>query len=527
MTLATNLVSAFFATAAATPEHDALVFSDHSLRYEQLQARVQRLRAAVDAQTDGPCCGLLAQRSETAFAGVLAILAAGCAYVPLNVAFPASRNRYIAEKAGLRTLIVGPECVPALRALLAATTARYRVVTLEHDPALAELARELPERVLWELAPDACDHPPVQVAPNAPAYVLFTSGSTGQPKGVVVRHRNVQRYVESFLSTYPIGPEDRLTQTFDLTFDLSVHDMFITWSAGATLVVYDAAALAAPVAHARDQRVTVWFSVPSLAALLESQRQLEPGALPELRLSLFCGEKLTWNTWRTWSSIAPQSRVVNLYGPTETTIAITHFEVPRDFPEAAALHGTIPIGCALPGQSVQVRRDDGSACETDEAGALWLSGDQLTAGYLGEPELTAARFVATDSGLWYRTGDVVVLDARGQLQFLGREDSQVKIMGYRVELGEIEHALLKASGAAQVLCDVAVLRNGVEELFAVLPEQVGAQKRAIRDELKRLLPSYMWPRQYFFVNSFPCNASGKLDRRALRERIVNTRPPQS
>jgi D-alanine--poly(phosphoribitol) ligase subunit 1 len=357
-----------------------------------------------------------------------------------------------------------------------------------------------------------------QLEDDAVAYVLFTSGSTGKPKGVVVRHRNVQRYVHNLRALYPIHAHDRLSQTFDLTFDLSVHDMFVTWAAGATLVVYPTSALAEPIAYTQRQRVSVWFSVPSVAVLLDNLRQAEPGALPGLRLSLFCGEKLTWNTWRVWRSVAPQARVVNLYGPTETTIAISHFEIPSDLPEHAAVGGVIPIGQAFPGQRLEIRRADGTCCDIGETGALWLSGDQLSAGYLHAPELTAERFAADGGETWYRTGDLATRDAAGCVHFGGREDTQVKIMGYRVELGEIEHALMRVSGAAQVMADI-VERNGVEELFAVLPAALADQKKPIREALASLLPAYMLPRRYVFATSFPRDASGKLDRNALRERV--------
>jgi mycobactin phenyloxazoline synthetase len=214
--------------------------------------------------------------------------------------------------------------------------------------------------------------------------------------------------------------------------------------------------------------------------------------------------------------VAPNSRIVNLYGPTETTIAITHFELRDDFQESEALHGVVPIGQPFPDQACQLRREDGSPCSGGEAGALWLSGSQVSAGYLGAPELTSERFVPKDGSLWYRTGDLALRDQAGRLQFLGREDFQVKIMGHRIELGEIEHALERASGAAQAIAGVAPVRNGVDEIFAVLPLHLGPEKKAIRERLKQLLPHYMLPRHYLFRDQLPVNSNGKIDRPALR-----------
>jgi amino acid adenylation domain-containing protein len=523
MTIHTNIASLFFAAASIHPEREALALPDASLTYRQLEARVQRLRSQLDSTRDGPVFGVLAHRSETTFAGVLAVLAAGGAYVPLNPGFPALRNRDIAQKAGLRALIVGPECVGSLRELLAASEASFRVVTLEREPLIEALGREFPNRLDYAAptpAPNSLQLPAsaTHVSDNALAYILFTSGSTGKPKGVLVRHANVHSYVQSFQRLYPIYGHDRLSQMFDLTFDLSVHDMFVTWSAGATLVVYPSSALSQPITYTRQQRVSVWFSVPSVAAMLDNLRQAEPGALNGLRLSLFCGEQLTWNTWQVWRSVAPRSRIVNLYGPTETTIAITHFEVPDDFPEHAALAGVVPIGCPFPGQGAEVRREDGSCCGVAEPGALWLCGDQLSAGYLEEPQLTAERFPADGGRRWYRTGDRALRDASNRLCFAGREDTQVKIMGYRVELGEVEHALMQVSGATFAMADIA-LRDGIEELYAVLPTALASEKQRIREALARLLPGYMLPRRYIFASDLPRNANGKLDRSAVRQRF--------
>jgi D-alanine--poly(phosphoribitol) ligase subunit 1 len=521
MTVVRNIAELFFDAVSLNPERDALVLEDQRLSYASLAVHVNRLRACLDPARDRGLCAVFASRSPTAYAAVLAILASGQAYVPLNPRFPALRNRYIVERTGLRTLLVGPECAVELRELIECTGEKFLIVTLERDPNVAALLSEYPERLTWHVA--ECETSRVQPAPakvsgDSPAYVLFTSGSTGQPKGVVVSHANVCSYLRSLHSLYPLGSDDRLSQTFDLTFDLSVHDMFACYSAGAALVVFPQHALAAPIPYARERRVTVWFSVPSMAAFLEAKRQVEPGALPDVRLSFFCGEKLTWNTLRVWKTIAPNSRVVNLYGPTETTIAITHFEVPAEAPRERD-SGTVPIGHAFAGQIAQVWKSDGAQCPVGEVGALWLAGDQVSAGYLSEPLLTAARFVAKGDTLFYRTGDLARLDADGVLHFVGREDSQVKLMGHRVELGEVEHVLAQVSGAACAIADVAVSSDGVEELFAVLTGPAVSDKKRLKQLLKAALPSYMQPRHYFVLEELPRNSSGKIDRAAVRERI--------
>lgn len=507
------LARLFQESAQRTPERIALAWEKGELTYGDLESLICRIAATL-GPLEGRKVGILAHRTPTAFAAVQAILRQGGTYVPLNPAFPAIRNAFIVKKAGLETLVFGHECSDALEALHPLVPSALRLLTDSPSERLERAASLHPDMRIETFHHESGD----ELLPAAElAYVLFTSGSTGEPKGVMVRQDNVASYVRNFLSLYPILPEDRLSQTFDLTFDLSMHDQFVCWAAGATLVLYPDMALLSPLEWTAEQGVTVWFSVPSMVAFLEGTRQIVPGALPSLRLSLFCGEKLTWATTGIWRSIAPASRLVNLYGPTEATIAITHFEIPQEFPLEQAHQGGIPIGSPYPGQAVQVRREDGTLCGTGEAGGLWLSGDQVTAGYLDDPARTCERFVPDPGAtVWYRTGDLVFAQPGGTLQYVGREDFQVKVMGYRIELGEIEFALLQASGAAWALADVARFRGEQEEIFAVLPSRCEADKKALKAALKERLPSYMIPRRFVFQDDVPLNSNGKMDRGAMR-----------
>ncbi len=523
---ANNLAGLFYASAQRDPGHLALAWdgADHS--YAELRVLVESIRLGL-ADDRAERIGILAARSPVAYAAVQAVLAEGKAYVPLNPIFPPKRNAFILEKGGIDTLIVGEECAPALRALLGETERKIRIVALPQAGMVQSLVAAHPDRISWRptavLSPDTLPRPLTPVTADADAYVLFTSGSTGEPKGVRVKHANVFSYVHSFLVCYPIFPTDRHSQTFDITFDVSVHDQFVTWAAGATLVSFPERSLLSPLAFAAEKKVTVWFSVPALAAFLESARQVVPGALPRVRLSLFAGEKLTWQTCEVWKTVAPNSRIANLYGPTEATIAITHFEMPVSYAEAQTYQGGIPIGRAFPGQVTEIRREDGSLCARGEIGSLWLSGDQLAVGYLGDAVKTEERFIVRpgDGVRWYRTGDLVLEDVDGEIQYVGREDFQVKVMGYRIELGEIEHALMKTSGAPFAIADVAALRDGMDEIYCVLPANCSARKKEIKSALKAHLPSYMMPRHLYFSDRIPLNSNGKMDRRALKDLIVS------
>ena len=516
-----NLANLFYTSARLAPEKEALAWEGGGLSYGQLRDLIESLRPAL-ALDAAPCVGILAYRSPLAYAAVQAILAEGKAYVPLNPLFPSLRNGFILHKARIATLVVGEECAKALAELLKEYVDPLCIVTVGEAPQVRALVQGKAGVTLRELRMGSNLTPAllVPVHEDGSAYVLFTSGSTGEPKGVRVRHDNVFSYLKSFLAIYPIFREDRISQTFDLTFDVSVHDQFITWAVGATLVVFPDKSLFSPLTYAASQKLTVWFSVPARAAFLESARLIVPGSLPDVRLSLFAGEKLTWKTCEVWKQVAPNSRLLNLYGPTEATVAFTHFEIPRDFPEARAYQGGVPIGRAFPGQRTEVRRADDSICFPGEVGGLWLAGDQVAPGYLDEPQKTAERFILRDGIIWYRTGDLVMEESDGTLQYLGREDFQIKIMGYRIELGEIEHALMNCSGAAYAVADVAQIRGTIDEIYCVLPKDLSTRKKEIHGSLKKRLPSYMLPRHMFFTNSIPLNTNGKMDRSALKARIL-------
>lgn len=513
-----NIARHFYAHAQNAPAHTALMWEGGNLSYAQLRDLSEALRTGLSG-LELDRVAIMAHRSPTAFAAVQAILAEGVTYVPINPSSPASRNVSIFRQAGIRALVAGVEFLPQLKALLAVWTEPLTIVTLGAVPEIEALLRSHPQAslrvaaVLEQKAPA-----PLRAPRDGNAYIMFTSGSTGEPKGVQVQHRNVQSYLAAVRATYPIVPADRLSQTFDLTFDLSVHDQFVTWEAGATLVVFPDSLLLAPLDYAREKGLTVWFSVPSLPAFLESSRLVVDGALPGIRLSLFCGEKLTMNSVKIWQRIAPHSRIANFYGPTEATIAITHYELPDSFGEDLCYQGGVPIGHPLPGSKVEIRREEGTLCAVGEQGGLWLGGPQVVPGYL-DAQKTAERFVSRDGEVWYRTGDLVFMGTDGEIQYVGREDFQVKVMGYRIELGEIEAVLLRESGAPFAIADVGKFRGDMEEIYCVLPAAYAGEKKKLREALKKHLPPYMVPRSFRFTDDIPLNANGKIDRRAIRLRI--------
>jgi len=493
---AASLAGWFGQGLAAAPDGVALRAGGLDWTYAELYDYALRLGGALRAQ-DGhapAAVGILAARSAECYAGILAALFAGATVVPMSPAFPVERTVTMARAAGVTHVIAdraGRMAAAGLRAAL---------------PDLHVIAPEAGRVPAGDPLPA-----PVEVDPAAVAYVLFTSGSTGQPKGVPVTHANMAHFLAYSRQRYRLTPSDACSQTFDTTFDLAMFDLFVTWSAGATLVSTPAHAFRALPDFVTAQRLTVWFSVPSAIALVGRYGGLAPGSMPSLRWSLFCGEPLLAAAAAEWQTAAPGSILENLYGPTELTIACSVYRWSPDRSPAECVNGVVPIGDIYPGLGDRLLAER----ESDVGvGELCVTGPQMFSGYLN-PSHDEGRFLAADGQRWYRTGDLVRRTPAG-LAFLGRLDHQVKIRGYRVELAEIEARLRELPAVAEALV-VPVEHGGTRRLAAWYTGVPGCEGE-LRDHLAAGLPEFMVPHWLQHLRALPLNANGKADRRALAER---------
>jgi amino acid adenylation domain-containing protein len=517
-----DLLSGFLRAVRSHPERPALMVDGREISYRELAGRAASLAATLDAcalPTDPRLTAILASRSLTAFAGVLGALHRGTGYVPLNPAFPADRSRAMLVRSGARALIVDTASIPLLDAVLADAPHPITVVLPDVDDTAALAARLAPHRVLGlrDLAPASAARR-VHAAPNDVAYLLFTSGSTGTPKGVAIAHRNVRHFVDTMIDRYAVAPEDRFSQTFDLTFDLSVFDMFVAWERGACVCCPTKHQTMLPGRFILDAGITIWFSVPSTGVLMNRLRQLQPGTFPTVRLSLFCGEALPVELVEAWALAMPNSIIENLYGPTELTVACALYRWNGAPSRAESELGLVPIGSAYPGMTPLIADEHLREVPPGETGELLMAGPQVTLGYWNDPERTSAAFVVPPgrTDVYYRTGDRVRSPiGSAPMTFLGRVDNQVKVHGYRVELGEIEAALRAAAGV-----DIAIALGwptsaaGADGIVAfMLPTSVPTPD--ILAQLAARLPKYMVPKSVRQIADFPLNANGKVDRRAL------------
>ncbi|MCY0389423.1 amino acid adenylation domain-containing protein [Robbsia sp. Bb-Pol-6] len=514
------LDSFFFDTAARLPDAPALWVDAQLLSYRTLAEQADRVADGLQRLTsdivparegDTPACLLFAHRSAAAYGGLLGILASGHAYVPLGAHFPPERNAAIARRSGARVLLVDRDCATRLAELQPLLDPAIRIVAIESLLA-AEQAVAVPD------APQRVVHARRTCADLA--YVLFTSGTTGVPKGVKVTHANATAYMRSQVAVDPAAANARYSQAFDLTFDLSVHDMFVCWANAGCLYVPPSSDPLTLFAFVRQHALTHWGSVPSTAAFIQQFRKLKPDVFPSLRMTMFCGEALPTSLAQAWALAAPHSRIRNLYGPTEATIACMRFEVERPA-LARSTDAVVPLGWSLPGEETLVVDAQGEPVADGEKGELLLAGAQLAAGYISDNPADHAKFfdrvyAGRTARRWYRTGDLASVSASHGMRFHGRTDSQVKIRGHRIETQEVEHALRLASGALMVAVipwprDATGMANGL----------VGFVTGTARDDVtilaacRQQLPLYAVPSRVVRLDAFPVNANGKIDRNAL------------
>lgn len=523
--MARSLVSGFLRSLCMRPASKALELGELSLSYEELWNYAGRITACLNEilPPSEKNVAVLADRSIAAYGGILGTLASGRGYVPLNPKFPVERTLYMLRASECQTLIVGRECAQTLQELLPRLGERLNLVIPDSGWS-PEGAAHHRVRLPSQLVKIADPNEPA-VDGNDTAYLLFTSGSTGVPKGVAVSQSNVVAYMQYAAKRFGMHEEDRCSQNFDLTFDLSVHDLFTCWDAGATLCPYAAQTLT-PASLVDELQLTVWFSVPSVAMFASKIGLLEPGAFPTLRWSLFCGEALSASLASAWQKAANNSILENLYGPTEATIAITYYRWDEATSPAECVNGLVPIGWPFESQQVCAVNETLEPVACGESGELCLGGSQVTRGYWNDPEKTAKAFVKlrhTGEQVWYRTGDLVRQDDRGCLFYLGRRDFQVKVNGYRVELQEIDLVLREVAKTELAVAIPWPLSEGsASGIVGVISGSDSSHDKEILVACEARLPRYMVPTRLHHLAQMPLNVNGKIDRGKITEMLAKS-----
>jgi D-alanine--poly(phosphoribitol) ligase subunit 1 len=349
------------------------------------------------------------------------------------------------------------------------------------------------------------------VPDNPQAYIMFTSGSTGKPKAVRVGQQQILHYLTQMQERYMPTISDRFSQAIELTFDLSVHDIFLCWSAGSCLYPFIGESYLQLGQYLEENRLTFWLSVPSTVIGLDRVKQLKSKRFNSLRVSLFCGEPLSNEIVNKWSIAASGAQVENIYGPTEATVAFTAYcwKGPTEY----MAHKLVPIGKPLPGLSTKIVDRQGQECTGNDIGELWLAGPQIVDGYLNNPLATAEKFVKyQDDTTWYRSGDLVFKDAHGDLHFKGRIDDQLQVRGERVERLELEIQFKTILNISQlVVIPSPVTAEGIVLGIALIYTGSNIKQES---ELRRIcqchFAAHFLPTAYHYIKEFPVLSNGKI-----------------
>lgn len=491
-TMSTNIITSDFIRLILKPiannivkyaTHSAFCISNKFYTYQQLGERISAIRNVIrHAKTDEPIWGLAIQDNLNTYASIIALWMEGKAYVPLHPSWPQERNQSIINQVGLTNIL--DNC-----------NASFEQYLLDD----------------WKNVPS-----------EAYAYLLFTSGSTGAPKGVPLSRTNLASFIEAFNDLgYNLTHEDRCLQCFDLTFDLSVVSYVAPLIAGACIytIPYDKIKWSYTYILLEDYELTYALMTPSTIQYLRPY--MKDINLPKMRYSLFCGEALPTDITAEWAKCIPNAEIDNVYGPTENTIYCTRYRF-RKQGKNVEHNGILSIGTSMTSGKVMIIDDNNQEVHENTIGELCLSGKQLTQGYWKNPEKNAdAFFLATDGTRYYRSGDLCIYGEEGNILFVGRKDTQVKINGYRIELGEIEcHTRKFLEGQSNNVLVMAYEDEGGLSIGMII-EQSEMDIAPLINYLKTMLPPYMLPKKIIFEPNFPLNSSNKIDRSALKQLLTN------
>ncbi|EGO65810.1 non-ribosomal peptide synthetase [Acetonema longum] len=475
--------------AEQRPERPAAVFEGRQLTYRALNARANQLARVLRHKGVKPdsIVGIMTERSLEMVIGVMAVLKAGGAYLPIDPNYPADRIQYMLQDSAAAILLTG-------RNLMQPPDYQGEVLDLEDGRLYQGEETNL----------DSVN------TPEDLAYIIYTSGSTGNPKGVMIAHQGIANLKTFFQQTYQVGGQDRMLQFASSSFDASVWEMFTSLLAGATLYI-----VSRDTIHNYGEFTRFIAANGITIALLPPPylTGIEPGDVPGLKRLITGGSAITKGLMEKWKD---RRVYINAYGPTEATVIATTWKYS---PEASG-YGSVPIGVPISNTQIYILDGNNRLLPVGAAGELCIAGDGLARGYLNRPELTAEKFVPnpfSPGAKMYKTGDLARWLPDGNIEFLGRIDHQVKIRGFRIELGEIEARLLEHGAVKEAVVIARQDRAGEAYLAAYFTTSRAVETGELREALLKELPEYMVPSYFIQLDKMPLTGSDKIDRKALPE----------
>ena len=486
--------------ARRTPDRVALRFEQQSLTYGELERRANRLAQHLGRLGVGPdgLVGLFVERSLEMVVGILGVLKAGAAYVPMDTSYPQERLAFMLSDAGVKLLLTQGSLLAKL-------------------PAGAAQAVRMDE-FDWN-GPEGQAQSDVRVRPENLAYVIYTSGSTGRPKGVCIEHRNIVNYVLGIVERLQLEPGMNHATVSTIAADLGNTVIFPALATGGCLHVISqerAESQAMLSDYLSREKIDVLKIVPSHLAALQSGRNPEQ-VMPASRLILG-GESSRLDWIERLRALSPECEIYNHYGPTETTVGVLTYHVGTQLPSTRS--GTLPLGRPLPNSRIHLLDVEGRPVPRGDKGELCIGGCGVARGYLNRHDLTAEKFVADPfspdpRARLYRTGDLARCLPDGNIEFCGRIDHQVKLHGYRVELGEIEEALREHGGVQDAVVLLREDESGDKQVVAYVTSRQTLTPATLREHLKARLPQYMVPSAFVLMERLPLTSNGKIDRQGL------------
>ena len=512
-------------TAARFPDKDAVVFQDQTLSYRQLDELSNQVAHTLKkcSVRPGDRVGIYINKSIPSVISIFGILKADAVYVPLDPWAPPKRLGYIIENCDIRCLLTGSDKMNFVARMIDETSPLERIVLTDSGPYSAEIPGV--EMILWDaVQTEATDTPAQKSIETDLAYILYTSGSTGDPKGVMISHLNAFTFINWAYETVDMWSEDRVANHAPHHFDLSIFDIFVTVKAGGTLYPVPTHTAKFPVKLAEfisKNKISVWYSVPSAWVHMLTHGKMEDFDFSALRTIIFAGEVFPIKHLQQLVQQIPHADYYNWYGPTETNV-ITSYKVENLDPNS---NKPVPIGKACENMGVFILDEDGKEItKTGVTGELHGRGSGVAQGYWNDPKKTARLFVQNPlqtnfNERTYRTGDLVQISEDENLIYLGRRDHQVKVQGYRIELGEIENALLNHPQIKEAA--VVALKNEQHatylKTFLTLNGEATLSILEIKRHCARFVPRYMIPETIEFCDDLPKTSTGKIDKKSLTD----------